>query len=86
MFGGKTATFVEEQFAFIKLAALEGRSTMVPSLRFVDMADAGDIDIWGFISVGDGLVVEVGGFGARYDSVHSGLDVYCSFSSSLTFT
>ncbi len=86
MFGGDTATFIEEQVAFMKFAALEGTSTVVPGFRFVGVADGGDIDVRGAISVGDGLVVEVGGVGGRCDGVHSGLDVYCSFPKSLIST
>lgn len=70
----------------MKFAALEGTSSVVPGFRLVGVADGGDIDVWGVISVGDGLVVEVGGVGSRCGGVRSGLDVYCSFPKSLAFT
>ena len=70
----------------MKFATLEGTSSVVPDFRFVGVADGGDIDVWGIISVGDGLAVEVGGFGGRCGGVRSGLDVYCTFAKSLAFT
>ena len=86
LFGGDTAAFVEEQVAFIKFAALEGTSGVVPGFRFVSVTDGGDIDIWGVISADDGLVAEVGWVGGRCGGVRSRLDVYCSFPKSLAFT
>lgn len=47
LFGGDTAAFVEEQVAFMKFAALEGTSSVVPGFRLVGVADGGDIDVWG---------------------------------------